>query len=182
MPGAVGAAVQVPILRGRRLAGSARGTVGGVDAGCQRPEDRVEMGDHLRFAPDHQAEAAFEAEHPAAGADIDVVDLSVSKFGGAVDVVAVVAVATVDDDVARIEVLDHVVDDRAGQTSGHHHPDRAGRDEQGGEFLEGRGAGCAFGDELGDRFGVDVVDHAVVTLVHGATHEVGPHTSQSDHC
>jgi hypothetical protein len=43
-----------------------------------------------RVAADHQAVPALEAEHTAAGADIDVLDFALGQRRRAVDIVAVV--------------------------------------------------------------------------------------------
>ena len=73
--GAVRAAVQVARSRrspGRRCGPGVRGAAS--TPGRDRGEDRVEVRDDVVLAADHQAEAALEAEHAAARADVDVVD------------------------------------------------------------------------------------------------------------
>ena len=87
--------------RGPATTGGARG---GVDARREAAEDRIEVRDDPVLAADHEAVAALEAEDAAARADVDVVHPARLELGGAVDVVAVVAVAAVDDDVAALEV------------------------------------------------------------------------------
>ena len=67
----------------------------------ERAEDRIEPLDHRLLAADHQAVAAFEPPHAAAGADIEVVDAARAQRGGARDVVLPERVAAVDDGVAR---------------------------------------------------------------------------------
>ena len=71
-------------------------------------KQRVEVGHDVVLAADHQAEAPLEAEHAAAGADVDVVHALGRQRLGPVDVVAVVGVAAVDDDVARAHALGQV--------------------------------------------------------------------------
>ena len=75
--------------------------------------------------PDHQAVAALEPEDAAAGADVDVVDPLLAQLLGATDVIAIVGVATVDDDVALVQQRGELIDDLAGQAGRDHHPDRA---------------------------------------------------------
>ena len=84
---------------------------GRLDAGRDGLEQRVEVRDDLVLAADHQAVAALEAEHAAAGADVDVVDALLAQLGRPVDVLAVVGVAAVDDDVARLHQLGQLLDD-----------------------------------------------------------------------
>jgi hypothetical protein len=73
--------------------------------------------DRARLTADHQAVASLEAPHPTAGADVEVVDTACGQRAGAVDVIPVVAVTTIDDDVVGIEVLGELIDDLAGQRS-----------------------------------------------------------------
>ncbi len=71
--------------------------------GAQGLEDRLEPLDHGRLAADHQAVAALETEHAAAGAGIDVGDLLGGQVLGAPDIVLEVRVAAVDHRVAGLE-------------------------------------------------------------------------------
>ena len=118
--------MQVAVLGLRRLAGATRSALGRPDPWRDRFEDRVEMLHDVVFAPDHQAEAALQPEDAAARADVDVVDALWLQHRGAIDVVAVVAVATVDDDVAGLEEITELVDEPTGQRGRHHQPDGAG--------------------------------------------------------
>ena len=103
--GARGPAVQVADLLGRGIAGRDPACARrGLDARRERAEDRIEPCDRAVGSTDHQAEAAFESEHPAARPAVDVVDLLAQRAARARDVVAVEAVAAVDDRVARREV------------------------------------------------------------------------------
>ena len=68
--GAVSAAMQIAVRR----SAAGRADRRHARAGRERGEDRLEARDGVAFAADHQAVAALEAEHAAAGADIDVVD------------------------------------------------------------------------------------------------------------
>jgi len=55
-------------------------------------------------------------------------------------------------------VFSDIVDHLAGESGGNHDPDGSRGLELGGEIIEGGRARCPFGDEFGDRIGVDVVD------------------------
>ena len=145
--------------------------------------DRRQVGDRAVLATDHQAEPTLEAEHTTTGADVDVVDALGPEHLGAVDVVAVVRVAAVDDDVAGVESPGDVHHRRSGIGGGHHHPRGAGRLERGDELVEvgGTGDGVALGSQRRDGIGAHVVDHAGVAVTHEATHQVGAHAPETDH-
>src|SRR5581483_10322845 len=102
----------------RRLTAPPRRAWRGVDTGRERPEDRVEPFDDVALATDHHAVAAFEAEHAAARADVHVVDAGRCEHLGAVDVVAVVRVAAVDDDVVAVEQLHELINGVATNAAG----------------------------------------------------------------
>src|SRR5205807_2929021 len=95
VPGAVGAAVQIAVLRRRGLAVATRRPRRRLDAGSDGAEDRVQVADDVVLAPDHQAVPPLDAPDPAAGAAVHVVDAAGFEGGGAVDVVTVIAVAAV---------------------------------------------------------------------------------------
>ena len=173
--------MQVAVLGGAGASFAARGAGGGLDARSQRAEDRIEPFDGLGLAADHHAEATLQAEHAAAGADIDVADAPLGERRRPVDVVAVVAVAAVDEDIALVEMLGHIGDDAVGDAGGDHDPGAARGGEPCGEIGQVLGAGRALLDELLDGGRVDVEHHALVTVAHQAPHDVGAHTSQADH-
>ena len=182
VPGAVRPAVVVAVLRLARIAGSARGAVGGVHARRDRGEDGREPLDDVGLAADHQAEAACEAPHAAARSDVDVVDAVLRELGGVADVLDVVRVAAVDDRVARLEHLgerrDRLRRDVAG---GHHHPYRARLLELRCEVLERGRAGRAVGLERLHGVGGDVVADAGVTVLHEPADDAGAHPAEPDH-
>src|SRR5262249_10764488 len=97
MTAAIRAAVQVTELRrATSLLASGRAlTLAG--AGRQGPEDRIEMLDHVRLAPDHHAVPALQSPDAAAGSDIHVMDSFGAKLLGSPDVVYVIRVAAVDE-------------------------------------------------------------------------------------
>src|SRR5262249_57791400 len=107
--------------RGAAVVGGGRGG-GAVARGGDGLEQRMEVRDDVVPPADHQAEAAVEPEHAAARADVDVVDPLLRQRLRTVDVVAVEAVATVDDDVARIHQVGDLHDDTLGDAGGGHHP------------------------------------------------------------
>ena len=181
VPGTVGSAVEIAVLRGRRLTGAARGADGAVDPGRDRPEHGVEMGHHLVLPADHQAETPVEAEDPAAGADVDVVDAAGPQALGPVDVVAVVRVAAVDDDVARFQVLEQLLDRVVDECGRDHDPHRPRRFELRHELREGVRARRPLARQLVDRRLAHVVGHALVAVAHESPDEVGAHPAEADH-
>ncbi len=96
------------------------------DAGRQRREDRIEVLDDLLLAADHHAVAALQAPDAAAGSDVHVVDSLCGKFLRPPDVVDVVGIAAVDEDVARLQKRDEIVDALVDDRGRHHQPDHPG--------------------------------------------------------
>ena len=99
------AAVQIALLRGAGDLVAARRALDLAAAWRERLEDRIEALDDLVLAADHEAVAALEAVHAAAGAGVDVVDVLRGERLRAADVVLEERVAAVDDRVARLELL-----------------------------------------------------------------------------
>src|SRR5205807_4642620 len=120
VPGAVGPAVQVAVLRRGGLAVATRRPWRRLDAGGDGAEDGVQVADDLVLAADHQAVAPLDAPDPAAGAAVHVVDAPGLELGGAVDVVPVVAVAPVDHDVPSFQPGLQLVHGVAGHACGDH--------------------------------------------------------------
>src|SRR5256885_16922574 len=88
--GAVRPTVEIPPLRGAAdllSPGSLRDVAG---AGSQLREDRIELRDHRRLAPDHQAIPSLPSPDTAAGPDVDVVDAVLCELLRAPDVVDVI--------------------------------------------------------------------------------------------
>ncbi len=144
-------------------------------------EDRVQVLDRLGFAADHQAEAAVQPEHAAAGTDVDVVDAVGLELLRALDVVEVVGVAAVDDDVTVGKQGLELVDRRLDDCGGDHDPDGARLRQQGDEVGKAVGAVRAVGHEPFDHVRVAVVRNAVVTVAHEAAHQVCAHPAEPDH-
>src|SRR5262249_32931287 len=98
-------AVQVAELFRGRVARSTGRAFGGAETGGQRTKDRIEHLHRFGLASDHQAIAPVETENAAAGANVDVVDAARLEPVGAIEVIAVVAVAAVDQNVALVDRL-----------------------------------------------------------------------------
>ena len=137
--------------------------------------------DRLGVATDHQAVADLEAPDPAGRPGIDVADALGLERGVTADVVVEVRVAAVDDRVARLEVLEQLVDLRLGGVAGRDHdPDRARllqrRDQVGDRERRGR---ALAGDLLG-LLRRPVVDDDLVPVANEPADHVGAHPAQTD--
>jgi hypothetical protein len=150
-------------------------------AGRDGREDRIEVGDDLVLAADHQAEAALEAENAAGRADVHVVDTARGQLLGLGDVVSVVAVATVDDDVARLHKLRDLIDDAAGDRRRHHHPGDPRLLQLGDEVGQRFRSHRPLTGELRHRLGIHIRDHHLVAVTHQPAREVGAHPPKSHH-
>src|SRR5690348_9264870 len=109
--GAAGAHVAIAVLRRERL------------------EDRLAVLEGLALATDHQAVADLEAPDATARAHVQEVQAGVFHLFGVPDGILPVGVATVNDDVAGLEQVHHVMDGIVRHLAGRHHqPDdlRAG--------------------------------------------------------
>ena len=62
------------------------------------------MFDHIVFAADHHAVAAFQAPHTTAGADVHIVDPLGCELFCAANVIDVVGIPAVDEGVARLKM------------------------------------------------------------------------------
>ena len=157
-------------------------SLGRLDARGKGVEDRRQPLDSVVRTADHQAVPALEAVRPPARADVDVLDAVIGvERAGPPDVVAVPGVATVDQRVAAVDQRHHGGDRRVDERGGHHDPDVAGRAELADELLQGLRTGHSLVSEGGDRRGIDVVAHALVTGRLEAAHHVGSHAAEADH-
>src|SRR3546814_8501073 len=97
----------------------------------------VEVIDRGRRAADHEAVAAIETTHAAAGTDIDILDSTARQGGRPADVILVERVAAVDHDVAAFqdaaELRNHILRCTA---CGEHNTDRPWRIETGNKIGE----------------------------------------------
>ena len=157
------------------------GARGGVDAGRECREDRIEVANDVWLAADHEAEPTVEAEHAAAGADVHVVDVPLREPLGPGDVVSVVGVAAVDDDVAGRKDRRQLVDGRVDEGGRHHDPCHARRLERRRQLLQRVNGHRTVGSQCVGGGVINVVDDAVVAIAEEATHEVGAHPSEADH-
>ena len=164
----------MPAFRARRRRG-------GVHAGGERLEDRVEPLHRRVLAADHQAVAALQPPDAAARADIDVVDALRLQFGGAADVVVVVGVAAVDDDVVFIEQRQQLLEGLIDRRGGHHQPDGARRGEFADEVFERGALDHTVLDVFLPRLGVAGEADAGMPIVDQPPHHVAAHPPQSDH-
>jgi hypothetical protein len=105
----------------------------------------------------------------------------VPQLARVAEVVAVVRVAAVDDDVARLEVLPEALDRVVDVPGRHHEPDDAGRLELRDDVGGAGGADRAALDGLRDRVEVHVVRDDLVPVPHQPGGHVGPHPTQPDH-
>ena len=102
---AAAATVQIALLGAAGGTVSARRSRRGVDARCERPEDRLEPPDDDFLTADHQAVALVHAPDAATGTDIQVVNAGWTKPFGAAHVVAIVGVTAIDHHIAGLEQL-----------------------------------------------------------------------------
>ena len=137
--------------------------------------------DDVVLAADHQAVAALEAVHAAAGADVDVVDALVLQLSGSVDVVAVVGVSAVDDDVAFLHQLGDLHDHLAGDAGRHHDPGDPRLVQRLDEVLERGRADRALTGQLRHRVRARVERDGCVPVAHDAPDDVGAHAPEADH-
>ncbi len=137
--------------------------------------------DDLGLAADHHAEAALEPEHPAARADVDVVHALGRERLRPLDVVAVVGVAAVDHDVARVHETGELLGGLSREGGRHHDPCGARRLQRADQVLERRRARGALALEHRDRVGVDVVDDDLVPGPHQPAREVRAHATEPHH-
>ena len=125
------------------------------------------------LAADHQAVAVREPPDAARNAGVDVLELVLAREGRPPLGVAEVRIASVDDDVTRLEQADEGLDGLLGRIAGRdHQPDGPPRLELADQLLErGRRAAAA------SRVGRHLVPIALQALRH-----VPAHAAQSDHC
>src|SRR6185312_13881333 len=151
-------------------------------AGRQRLPDGRQPLDRLGLAADHQAVAAVEAPHAAAGAGVDVEDAFLRQRAGAPHVVLVVGIAAVYDGVPFLHPFAqrfHHAFRRIAR--GHHHPGCARWLQPRDELVQSPGARSTLGHQLRHRGRVQVIDDAFVPATEQAAHHVAAHASEADH-
>src|SRR5690348_1553631 len=139
------------------------------------------MAHDLGLTADHEAVSALETAYAAAGAAIHVMHSALGKALCSNDVVAIVGVATIDDDVAFVEPGHERVERGIDDGSGHHQPDGSRLRETRDELLELDRSCCAFLRERLHGSRGSVVNDAAVSVTHQTPHHVGAHAPQPDH-
>ena len=145
--GPVGTAMQPAVFRGGLVADASFGRRRGGDAGCERGKSGGRVLHGGFGAADHLAVTPFEAPDAAGHPDVDIVDALFREVLRPTDVVLVVAVATVDDDVALFEVGGDLLERFIDEGDGKHHPGRAGLFKLGNEVFDAGRADRAVGFE-----------------------------------
>src|SRR5262249_43818073 len=120
-------------------------------------------------------------EHPTTGTHVHEVDTGLLQTGGALDVVAVVRVATVDDDVAGLETRHELLGRRFDESSGNHDPHRSRLLELRAEVAERVRTDRALALELFHHRGLAAVTHTLVPIANQPPHQVGTHPAETDH-
>ena len=182
MPGTVRAAIEIAALGTAVAALAPRRARQAVVAGRERRKDRIEPLGLFARAADHQAVAALEPPHPAAGADVEKVDTALRQRGGPPHVVLIEGVAAVDHRVARRQQRAERLDGLLGHGArGQHDPHGARRVELLDEIGEAVGGGRAFAGELPHHGGVGIVGDAAVLPALKPAHDIGTHAAESHH-
>ena len=139
------------------------------------------MPDDFGRSTNHQAVPPLEAPHSTAGAAVHEVHSALGEPRRTHDGVAEPGVATVDYDVAGVQLRDEHIERRIDHRGGHHEPHDAGFRESCNEVTKLRCARSAFAGQTVHRRWCHVVDHAVVAAVHEPANHVGAHAPEPDH-
>src|SRR5262249_51191363 len=123
--GAIGAAMQITLLRGTaNFLAPRRARYLVAYAGSQPGEDWIEMLDHCILTTNHHAVTTLQAPTPAACAHIDVMDSLGRKLLGAPDVIYVIGIAAVDENVIAFEIRQEIGDALVHDRGRDHQPNR----------------------------------------------------------
>ena len=145
--------------------------VGGIAGRTQGVKDRHQPRDVLRTAADHEPIAFGEAPDPTGHPGVDEADPALTEQFGVRGIFGIAGVATVDDQISRLEDLGKRDDGFVGDRSrGHHDPYRPRCGECPGQIGQ-----C--GDVRDVRARV-VADHLMTTLAQPLTH-VESHFAQA---
>lgn len=181
VPRALRAAMQEALIRGAGAGCAARRGGRGARTRREGRENRLEPLHDFGLAADHQTVTALTSRDAAAGADVDVVKLTLRQLGAAANVVVVIGVAAVDHDVAGFEQGHELVERLVDHRGGHHQPHRARFLQLRDQIFKRRGTCHAFLLQLVHRGRLYVVSDALLTALRQAAHHVRAHASQSNH-
>src|SRR5690348_11825476 len=135
----------------------------------------------IPFAADHHAIAALQAPDAAAGADIDVMYAPGAKLLGAADVVDVVGIATIDQDIVRLQMRQQVGDCLVDDAGGHHQPNGTRLGEGLDEFGNRPRADRLLLHKLRHGLGGHVEHHTLMATLQEAAHHIRSHPAEADH-
>src|SRR5829696_2144895 len=93
-----------------------------ITSRCQCLEDRIEMGNNILLTSDHLAVTALQSPDTATRADVNVVNACSFQLARAPDVVNVIRISAVDNNVARLNNREKLVDHRIDERRGYHQP------------------------------------------------------------
>ena len=129
-------------------------------------KSRVDDRDCFVRAAHHQAVAALQPEDPATGPDVDIVDALLLELGRTTHIIAIVGVATIDDDVALLHQAGELIDGPAGDAGWDHDPGHPRLLQLADKLLKGGSADRAFPLELLDRIRTYVINDTFMPVAH----------------
>src|SRR5581483_55369 len=142
----------------------------------ERPAQRLDDGERVGVAPDHDAVAALEPPDPALHAGVEEAHAFLGGAAGPPLRVAEVRVAAVDEHVAGLEQPEQRLVCALGRVAGgDHQPADPRRLELADELLEGRHRAR----RVGARVGLDLVPVAAQALGHVAAHAAEAHQADA---
>ena len=140
-------------------------------------EDRREMFDRDIGAPDHQAEPTRKTMYAPARTNIDEMHTGWSQFLGQVDIVAPIAVATVDHDVTGFEQCGDFAHNRTSECRWHHDPHGPWRRHLADKFFDRGSTGRSCLDDVDDGLGIAVIPKTLMTCQLQPANQAITHTS-----
>jgi hypothetical protein len=178
---AVRSAVQEALLgTGVAAAASGRARCGAYPR-RKRQEHRFQAFHDIGFAADHQAVTTLLTGNAATGTDIDMVKARCGQILGAPNVVAVIRIAAVDHDVARVEIRYQVSECLVHGTSRYHQPDRPRPGHLRDQFGKRRSAFGAVTLQAGHHRRLPVMNDTPVALLQQAPNHARAHSTQTYH-
>src|SRR5882724_13719723 len=122
MPGAIWTAMQIALFGCAAEFLPARCSRDVANPRSQRSENRIQSPNDICLATDHHAVATFKAPNAATRSDINVMNILRRELLGALDVVHVIRVPSVDDRIARFEKRQKIAYGLVHGGSGNHQP------------------------------------------------------------